>query len=105
MARAGKTPIEEGFTTKWKTLMNIRTLSAIALLAAAVSSPVFAQETATSAQRPAHALRPYRGVYNQVPTPRFVAPRAGAYGESNFDASFDRSRVGDHDPDFNPPGT
>jgi hypothetical protein len=82
--------------------MKMRTLSAIALLTAAVSTPVFAQDTARSAKKPVHALRHYRGAYNQVPG--FVAPRAGAYGESSFDPSFDRSRIGDHDPDFNPAG-
>jgi hypothetical protein len=83
--------------------MIMRTLSAFALVAAVVSTPVFAQETATAARKPAHALRHYRGVYNQAQTPGLLAPRA-AYGEQNFDPSFDRSRVGDHDPDFNPAG-
>jgi hypothetical protein len=80
----------------------IKTLSAIALVTAALSSPVFAQDEAAP-QKPVHALRHYRHAYNQVQGPAFVAPRAetGTY----FDAeSFDRSRIGDHDPDFNPPG-
>jgi hypothetical protein len=85
--------------------MTIRTLSAIALVTAAVSSPVFAQETAAPVQKPAHALRHYRSTYNQVQAPGLVAPRARAYGEQNYDASFDRSRIGDHDPDFNPSGS
>ncbi len=85
--------------------MTIRTLIAIALVTAAVSSPVFAQETATPAQKPAHALRHYRSTYNQVQAPGLVAPRAGAYGDANYDNSFDRSRVGDHDPSFNPSGS
>ncbi len=83
--------------------MTIRTLSAIALVTAALSSPVFAQETSTTAKKPVHALRHYRSTYNQVQG--FVAPRAGAYGESSFDPSFDRSRIGDHDPDFSPSGS
>lgn len=86
--------------------MNIRTLSAIAFVTAAIASPVLAQETdGASAQKPVHALRHYRGTYNEVRGPDFVAPRAGAYGDSNFDRSFDRSRIGDHDPDFNPAGS
>lgn len=101
-ARAAKTPRVEGFTTKWKTQMNIRTLSAIALVTAAIASPVLAQDTdGTSAQKPVRALRHYRGTYNQVQAPGFVAPRAGAYG----DPSFDPSRIGDHDPDFTPSGS
>lgn len=83
----------------------IRTLSAIALVTAAVSGPVFAQDTATSAKKPIHALRHYRSTYNQVQAPGIVAPRAGAYGDSSFDPSFDRSRIGDHDPSFNPSGS
>lgn len=86
--------------------MNIRTLSAIAIVTAAISSPVFAQETfGTSTQKPAHALRHYRGTYNQVQGPGFVTPRAGAYGESSFENGFDRSRVGGRDPDLNPAGS
>ena len=79
----------------------IRTLSAVALVTAALSSSAFAQEEAAP-QKPAHALRHYRGSYNQVQEPAFVAPRASVNG-SAFDRSFDRSRIGDHDPDFNPP--
>ncbi len=77
----------------------IKTLSAIALVAAALSSPVFAQEAAT--QKPVHALRHhYRGAYNQVQTPALGVTRSEGYG----DPSFDRSRIGDHDADFNPSG-
>jgi nucleoside-specific outer membrane channel protein Tsx len=80
----------------------IKTLSAIAIMTAALSSPVFAQDAAAP-QKPVHALRHYRGAYNQVQGPTFVAPRAenGTYFENE---SFDRQRIGDHDPDFNPPG-
>ena len=85
--------------------MTIKTLSAIALVTAAVSSPVFAQETATPAQKPVHALRHYRGTYNEVQAPGLVAPRVGAYGDSNYDNGFDRSRIGDYDPSFKPSGS
>jgi len=78
--------------------MTIRTLSVIALVTAAIASPVMAQETDG-------ALRHYRHTYNQVQEPGFVAPRAGAYGEQSYDPSFDRSRIGDHDPSFNPSGS
>lgn len=82
--------------------MTIKTLSAIALVTAALSSPVFAQDEAAGAQKPVHALRHhYRGAYNQVQTPAFGVTRSyEGYG----DPSFDRSRIGDHDPDFSPSG-
>jgi hypothetical protein len=86
--------------------MNIKTLSVIALAAAAVLSPVLAQDADGSApQRPAHALRHYRSTYNQVQGPALVAPRAGAYEGWSGERDFDRSRIGDHDPDLNPSGS
>ena len=79
----------------------MKTLSAIALVTAALSSPVFAQDEAAGAQKPVHALRHhYRGAYNQVQTPALGVTRSEGYG----DPSFDRSRIGDHDADFNPSG-
>ena len=71
----------------------IKTLGVIALVAAAVSAPAFAQDTAA----PKHPLHHYRSAYNQAP----VAPRA-AYGEANPENSVDLSRPGGRDPDFNP---
>lgn len=86
--------------------MNIRTLSVVALVAAAVSGPVFAQDVDGSApQKPAHALRHYRGTYNQVQGPALVAPRVGADEGWSTERDFDRSRIGDRDPDFNPSGS
>jgi hypothetical protein len=87
--------------------MTIKTFSAIAIVTAALSSPVFAQDIdmqRTGPQKPIHALRHYRTTYNQVQTPAFVAPRgpAGTYFDNE---SFDHSRVGGHDPDFNPSGS
>lgn len=81
--------------------MTIKTLSAIALVTAALSSPAFAQDSDTApAQKPVHALRHYRGAYNQVQGPAFAVPRAS---ESwNAQSGFDRSRIGDYDPDLNP---
>lgn len=84
--------------------MMIKTLSAVALVTAALSSPVFAQdEAATSPQKPIHALRHYRGTYNQVQGPAFVAPRVG--GDWATEHDFDASRIGDHDPDYSPSGS
>jgi hypothetical protein len=81
--------------------MTIKTLSVIALVTAALSSPVFAQdEEAAAPQKPVHALRHYRHAYNQVQGPNFVAPRAYETAQPGFD----RSRIGDYDPDLNPAG-
>jgi hypothetical protein len=86
--------------------MNIRTLSIVALVTAAVSSPVFAQDVDGAAtQKPAHALRHYRSTYNQVQGPALIAPRAGTDEGWSAERDFDRSRIGDHDPDFNPSGS
>jgi hypothetical protein len=85
--------------------MNIRTFGIVALAAVAVSSPVFAQDVDGAApQKPTHALRHYRGTYNQVQGSAFVAPRVGA-DDWIAEHDVDRSRVGGHDPDFNPPGS
>jgi len=84
--------------------MTIKTLSAIAIVTAALSSPVFAQDIngeTTGTQKPVHALRHYRGTYNQVQGPNFVSPRGYEYTQPGFD----RSRIGDYDPDYNPAGT
>jgi hypothetical protein len=85
--------------------MNMRTFSVVALVAATVSSPAFAQDVDGAAtQKPAHALRHYRGTYNQVQGPAF-APRIGADEGWSAEHDVDRSRVGGHDPDFNPAGS
>jgi hypothetical protein len=84
-------------------MTTIKTLSAIALVTAALSGPVFAQDAnveAVSTQKPVHALRHYRGAYNQVQGPTFVSPRASEGW--NAQPGFDRSRIGDYDPDLNP---
>ncbi len=60
--------------------MNIKALSAIALMTTALSTPVFAQDAdSNSMQKPAHALRHYRSSYNQAPA--IIAPHSDGYGE------------------------
>jgi hypothetical protein len=83
--------------------MIIKTLGAVAIVTASLSSPLFAQDTAAP-QQPVHALRQhYRGTYDQVREPEFAAPHVPA-GESYFDHdSYDPSRVGGRNPNFNPP--
>jgi len=84
--------------------MTIKALTAVAIVTAALASPAFAQDVDQASQKPAHVLRHYRSTYNQVQAPGFVVPRAetGTYFDHE---SFDRSRVGDRDPDFNPSGS
>ena len=84
--------------------MTLKTLSAIAIITAAFSSPVLAQDmTADGAayHRSASATRHFRNSYNQAPV--YAAPRAG---EDWFTENYglDRSRPGGRDPDFNPAG-
>ena len=83
--------------------MTIRTLSAIAILTAALGSPVFAQDMTAGGMthhKSSYATRHFRSSYNGAPG-FYAGVRAGndwfteAYGA-------DRSRVGGLDPDFNP---
>lgn len=83
--------------------MNIKTFSVVALVAAAVSSPVLAQDTDGSAtQKPAHALRHYRGAYNQVGS---ESAALRAYDGGSVHNDVDHSWVGGRDPSFNPSGS
>ena len=82
--------------------MTITTLSAIAIVTAALSSPVFAQDVMVdgAAQKPAHVTRHFRSAYNQAPG-YYAGARAGEdWFTENY--GFDHSRPGGHDPDFNP---
>jgi hypothetical protein len=92
--------------------MTIKTLSAAAIVTATLSglafaSPAFAQSAhlrEPSNRGPAHALRHFRGVYNQVPV------NGPAYSAPGYDWSADRfgrdpSRVGGVDPDLSPSGS
>ena len=76
---------------------NLKTLSAIAIITAAVATPVFAQ--------PAHhsrALDRYRGAYNQATPSSDATPRTG--GRNLEDFEFNHSFPGGEDPSNNPPG-
>jgi len=90
--------------------MMIKTLGAVAIVTASLASPVFAQNNTgdntvnnTASQKPVHALRHYRGSYNQAQDPAIVTPRAPVGGSYFDNESRDPSRIGGHDPDFNPP--
>jgi hypothetical protein len=81
---------------------NLKTLSAIAILTAAIATPVFAQPTHHS-----RALDRYRGAYNQVNGPSYATPRTdGGRNIENFGFSgMDRSFPGGEDPSLHPSGS
>jgi hypothetical protein len=83
--------------------MTIKTLSAIAILTASLSGPVFAGDVTADGMtrhQSAYTTRHFRSSYDQAPG-LYAGVRPGndwfaeAYG-------FDRSRVGGRDPDLNP---
>ena len=79
-------------------MTNLKTLSAIAILTAAIATPVLAQST-----HHGRALDRYRGAYNQANGPSYATPRThGGRNLENFE--FNRSFPGGEDPDNNPPG-
>jgi len=89
--------------------MTIKTLTAVAVLSAALSGPVFAQgarERGLGYHGPAHALRNFRGAYNQAPVSgpfdAVPAPRAD-WGVEGFGR--DPSQVGGVDPSLRPSGS
>lgn len=77
---------------------NLKTLSAIAILTAAIATPVFAQPT-----HHGRALDRYRGAYNQANGPSYATPRTDR-GQNSEDVQFNRSFPGGENPDNNPPG-
>jgi hypothetical protein len=81
---------------------NLKTLSAIAILTAAIATPVFAQPTHHS-----RALDRYRGAYNQVNGPSYATPRTdGGRNIENFGfGGMDRSFPGGEDPSLHPSGS
>jgi len=89
--------------------MTLKTLSAITIITAALGGPAFAQDQAmdgSAYHKPAYT-RQFRNSYNQAPMTEpgyYAGPRAGGdlFSETY---GWDRSRVGDRDPDFNPSGS
>ena len=78
-------------------MANLKTLSAIAIVAAAITTPAFAQPT-----HHGRALDRYRGAYNQVTEQSYAIPRTG--GRNLEDFEFNHSFPGGEDPSNNPPG-
>ena len=81
-------------------MTNVKTLSAVIILATAIATPVFAKEHGSAHDR-------YRGAYNQVTAPSLAVPatQAGRNIENFGSSGRDPSRVGGWDPSFNPSGS
>jgi hypothetical protein len=81
-------------------MTNMKTLSAVIILATAIATPAFAKERG-------HAQDRYRGAYNQMTEPSFAVPatQAGRNIENFGFSGRDPSRVGGWDPSFNPSGS
>jgi hypothetical protein len=77
----------------------IKTLSAIAILTAAIATPVFAQST-----HHGRALDRYRGAYNQANGPSYATPRTDR-GRSTENFEFNQSFPGGEDPSDHPSGS
>jgi len=81
-------------------MTNMKTLSAVIILATAIATPAFAKEHG-------HAQDRYRGAYNQMTEPSFAVPatQAGRNIENFGFSGRDSSRVGGWDPSLNPSGS
>jgi hypothetical protein len=75
-------------------MTSLKTLSAVAILSAAIASPAFAQGQTHHGKAYRH-LNAYNHFNGVVYAPPMINEYRG-YGE------MDRSRVGGEDPDFNP---
>jgi hypothetical protein len=90
-------------------MTKFKTLSAIAILATAFASPVFAQDAGVF--QPTHRGRAYdqrnfRGAYNQFNGPSYVAPTESGRNIEDFGFSGrDRSYPGGEDPYLKPSGS
>ena len=94
-------------------MTKMKTLSAVIILSAAVATPAFAQDPGVAGPGSrtyhgrAHALRNFRGVYNQLNGPFYAAPRTpdGWNMESFGFSGRDPSRPGGEDPSLRPSGS
>jgi hypothetical protein len=79
-------------------MTNVKTLSAVIILATAIATPAIAKEHG-------RALERYRGAYNQVSGPPYAKETRSGRNIENFGfAGRDPSRVGGWDPSLNPAG-
>lgn len=81
-------------------MTNVKTLSAVIILATAIATPAFAKEHGRAYDR-------YRGAYNQVTEPSLAVPatQSGRNLENFGFSGRDPSRVGGWDPSLNPSGS
>jgi hypothetical protein len=81
-------------------MTNVKALSAVIILSAAVATPVFAKEHGRAYDR-------YRGAHNQLSRPSYAIPETQEERNiQNFGFSGrDPSRVGGWDPSLNPSGS
>ena len=91
-------------------MTRLKTLSAVAVLSAAIASPVFAQHARVNGPRHhgmAYDQQNFRGAYNQLNEPFHAAPPTEEERNlENFGFSGrDPSRVGGESPSLKPPGT
>ena len=79
-------------------MTKLKTLSAVAILSAAVATPVFAQSSHHSRVH----VRHFRSSYNQMIEPYAVPPTQS--GRDIEDFQYNHSFPGGEDPDLNPGG-
>jgi hypothetical protein len=83
-------------------MINVKALSAVMILSAAVVTPAFAQPT-----HHGRAHDQFRGSYNQLNGPAYAVPQS--QDERNIEnfgfSGRDPSRVGGEDPSLNPSGS
>lgn len=83
-------------------ITNVKTLSAVMLLSAAVATPAFAHATKHVRAYDATNLR---RAYNQVVVPSYAIPQGEVNLENLGLSGKDPSRVGGWDPSLNPSGS
>jgi hypothetical protein len=92
--------IRARFKKRRNKMTNLKALSAVIILSAAVATPVFAKEHSRAYDR-------YRGAYNQLTEPSYALPetQAGRNIENFGFSGRDPSRVGGWDPSLHPSGS
>jgi hypothetical protein len=78
-------------------MTNLKTLSAVIILGAAIVTPAFAQDAETIAPKATHHVRAhaknYRGAYNQVNEPAYAAPHTASRDPFGYDGTEEYPRL------------
>jgi hypothetical protein len=92
--------IRARFKKRRNKMTNLKAISAVVILSAAIATPVFAKEHGRAYDR-------YRGAYNQIIEPSYAMPQtqAGRNLENFGFSGRDPSRVGGFDPSLRPSGS